>query len=560
MKKILISLLSLLIALSLLTGCSDRLSYVRENLGYGEQTLETTAPWQVSTREEETTVPDSEEALTFSQMEYVRPDMKELEATLASAMAAAKGEDLDRTLDGIYEYYDAYDLFYTAYCIADIRYSLDMTDSYWEEEYNWCIAQSTVVDKGLEDLYYALADSPCRQELEGEDYFGEGFFDAYDGENKWDDTYQAMTDREAALINDYYTLTAQAGDVGLGSSRFYRDYAPELAQVLADLVLVRQEMATYWGYDSYADFVWDSSFYRDYTPQQMRRYLEDIRDILVPIYEQIPVTRVWDGANDFADEFRTFSYVRDAAQAMGGTVWEAFRTMESRELFDISYGPNKYPNAFEVYLSAYQVPYVFVCPRETAYDKLTFAHEFGHFCNDFASSGSSAGTDVLEVLSQGMEYLSLCYTDGNEALARAKMADSLGTYVEQAAFAEFEFQIYSLEAEEVTAEKLEKIYDQVARDYGFGTYGYTPLEFTTITHFYISSFYVPSYMVSNDAAMELYSLEQETPGAGLAIYQEALDTYQSYFLAFLEEAGLASPFEEGRLEQVAELFRQVLLG
>ena len=50
-------------------------------------------------------------------------------------------------------------------------------------------------------------------------------------------------------------------------------------------------------------------------------------------------------------------------------------------------------------------------------------------------------------------------------------------------------------------------------------------------------------------------LEQQAPGKGLQLYQQSLDTQQPYFLAFLEEAGLESPFAPGRLEEVAAFFR-----
>ena len=46
-----------------------------------------------------------------------------------------------------------------------------------------------VVDAALDQLYYLLADSIHREALEGEDYFGEGFFDDYEGDSRSVDTY-----------------------------------------------------------------------------------------------------------------------------------------------------------------------------------------------------------------------------------------------------------------------------------------------------------------------------------------------------------------------------------
>ncbi|MBQ3488338.1 MAG: hypothetical protein IJA71_08660, partial [Clostridia bacterium] len=182
----------------------------------------------------------------------------------------------------------------------------------------------------------------------------------------------------------------------------------------------------------------------------------------------------------------------------------------------------------------------------------------GHFCNDYHSCGSSAGIDVLEVFSQGMEYLSLCYGPDTDRLALVKLADSLSTYVEQAAFATFEHRLYELE--EPTVEDLYAIYEEVAVSFGFRSVGYDPRVFVTIPHFFTNPMYIDSYVVSNDAAMQLYQLELEAPGAGLARFEEHLDTQEVWFLGFLETAGLESPFAPGRLETVRDLFRQELLG
>jgi oligoendopeptidase F len=157
--------------------------------------------------------------------------------------------------------------------------------------------------------------------------------------------------------------------------------------------------------------------------------------------------------------------------------------------------------------------------------------------------------DVLEFFSQGMEYLSLCYVADTEQLTRMKMADSLCLYVEQAAFASFEMQMYEIPAEELSVEALTALYEQVALDYGFESLDYDPREFVTVNHYYTNPLYIISYVVSNDVAMQLYQLERENPGSGLAVLEANLATDERYLRAFLETAGLESPFAEGRLKR-----------
>ena len=169
-----------------------------------------------------------------------------------------------------------------------------------------------------------------------------------------------------------------------------------------------------------------------------------------------------------------------------------------------------------------------------------------------ASSGSGAGVDVLEIFSQGMEYLSLPYGQEPETLTRVKLADSLCTYVEQSCYAAFEERMYSLPEAELTPEGLRNLYALTAKEFGIDEALFDSRDFVTVTHFYTNPMYIISYVVSNDAAMQLYQLELAESGAGRSRYEKNLDTLEMYFLAFLEEAGLRSPFD--RVAEVRDFF------
>lgn len=494
----------------------------------------------------------------YSDMIYVRPDMEKLEQSLNTALEAAAGTDFDRIIQTIYDFYEDYDRFFTSYSLADLRYSADLTDTHWEEECDFCAANSPRVDAMLEELYYALAQSPCLAELEGEEYFGPGYFDSYQGENNWDAEFTALLETQSDLISRYYELSAAGAEFEDDSEEYYDAVYADMVELLLDLVKVRHQIAEYWGYDDYNEFSFDYSYYRDYPVADSRAYLARIRLELVPLYRQVVNSSIWEDAFTDTTQEETYKYVALMAKKMGGTIHEAFYAMNACGLYDIGYGENKYPSSFEVYLTSYNLPFVFMSPSQTTYDYLTFAHEFGHFCVDYAAYGSYAGMDVQEFFSQGMEYLSLSYGTADEKLIRAKMADSLCLYVEQAAYAEFEMALYDLPEEELTAENVRALYRRVGESYGFDSFGFDDREFVTITHYYTNPLYILSYVVSNDAAMQLYQLEKENEGSGLACLEENLTTQEYYFLSFLDSAGLESPFAEGRLEEVRDLFTEIL--
>ncbi len=498
-------------------------------------------------------------SFSYDEMEYVRPDMDEhqriLEETCTKAMAE---ENLNQLLEIIMDYYDIYDGFYSSYFLAMIAYCRDTTDIYWQGEYAFCNQHAAEIDAGLDRLYRCLAKSPLRQELEGEDYFGADYFDSFEGESLYDEAFTALLEQEATLINRYFAVSSQANAVEYYSEEYFTQYGSQLAQVFLELVMLRQQIASYAGYTDYTQFAYDFYHVRDYTPEQAMAYLADVRAELVPLYGRLNDAAIWEQGNTLSLETDTFDYVQSMAGAMGGQVKDAFQTMEKQNLYDISYGKNKQGTSFTVYFGEYQLPYLFVTPTLTQYDCLSFAHEFGHFCNEYVSYGSMVGVDVAEIFSMSMEYLSLCYADDGENLTQLKMADSLNTYVTQAAYASFEHQLYSLSGEDLTVEGIQQLYAQVCTAYGVDTEGWDSREYVCIPHFVESPMYIISYVVSNDAALQIYQKELQQTGMGLAVIEENLGSTEAYLLSFLTAAGLESPFDQGRLLQVRQTLEKAL--
>lgn len=532
MKAIRIVALVLAMAL-LLTGCSG---WSLERL-WGDLTAQLVTP--------------------FAEMTYTRPDMTAMKVTLNECCAQAQTQtDVGTLLEKVWTFYGQYNGFYTQYNLATIHYFRDMTDIYWETEYSYCLSQAATAEASLEELFYALAASPLKEELEQDPSFGDGFFDSYMGQTIWDETFSELMYREAELEDRYYELVAQSQDTPYYSDAYFETYGTQMAQLFVELIQVRQEIAAYVGYADYPSFAYDFYYYRDYTPEQAEQYFSDVRQELVPLYRQM-------GTGDenwgtFCDQSNTFAYVKSAAEAMGGTVRNAFYLLETAGLYDISYGPNKYNGSFSLFLPDYYVPFVFVNPSSTQLDKLTFAHEFGHFCNDYASTGSVVGIDVAEVFSQGMEYLSLCYGEGAGTLEQMKMEDCLQLFVEQSAYALFEQQVYRLTGEELTVENVHNLYQQIGQSFGFDSRSWDSREFVLIGHYFTEPMYIVSYVVSNDVAFQLYQLEKETAGAGLALMQEHLATDAAQLLVFVEETGLESPMQPGRVAAVRKTLEELL--
>ena len=79
-----------------------------------------------------------------------------------------------------------------------------------------------------------------------------------------------------------------------------------------------------------------------------------------------------------------------------------------------------------------------------------------------------------------------------------------------------------------------------------------------IQHFFIAPYYVISYCISNDVALQIYQNELDD-GSGLESYYALLErSANNTILALVEEAGMKSPFETGRMAELADFFAEEL--
>ena len=529
------------------------------------------------------------ELVPFSEMEYLRPDVESIYADFdALTERAMESDDAEALLDDFYDLYDRYISFYSMDSLANVRYSLDTTQSYFQDEYNYCEGEAPKLEEKLEALYKAFAASPARNQLE-ELYFTEGFFEKYDDYEVYTNPeYLRLSQEEADLLTEYRALTSdmlvnyqgeaktldewmQTRDstVYLGALQAYYDqYNPAIGDVFIRLVKVRQQLAAVLGYDSYAQYSYEMSYSRDYTPDDGAAFLNEIRIYLLPVLEDAENNWRLSSINyDKASETDLTKMLRSAAQNIGGTVTDAYRFMLAYSLYDITKSSKKLEASFQTYLYDYECPFVFLNSEGSSRDYTTFAHEFGHFTDSYHNYGADEDLETAETFSQSMEFLALIYTDQlselkKEKLLKMNLLDLLRTFVYQAAYADFEARVYALDPQEITLEKVNETFLQCCKDYGINEPGYDfyySQSWIDVLHFFEVPYYIISYCVSAESALQVYRLECETEGAGVAAYFRLLDReYGAGIQQVMENAQMASPFRDGVLEEAATFFREQL--
>ena len=576
-------LLSLLLALLTLLFCGCEVLFPEYSRESAAQPAESEAV-------------DPRQMPRFSEIVYTRPDLEALCGNFDALCGDLTENRLSRrdALSRLQTVYREYNDFYTMRSVAELRYYHDITDSFYADEFDWFLESEPEVDQCFVALCRSSANCELAYYLDYAFWGGwvvEEYGDTDDApeSSSWDSAFYDLIRQENAILSEYHRITADptvfwqgeersylelSWDDSLGSdewtqisSLYYEKYTPILGELYIRLVKVRQQMADYLGLSGYEEYAYYALYDRDYSPAKADGLLTDIREILVPVYTELGIQARW---NQFRytelNEAENLEALGCAAEAMGGSIAEAYEDLERYELYDIAVSEKKGDTSFQCYLYSYNQPFVFVKTEGFSDDILNFGHEFGHFTDAWYNYNATDNNDLCEVFSQGMEYLLLSRVpeDYREELTEFKLLDTLDTFLGQGSFAEFEHEVYARPAAEWTVEELNALSLRLARDYGYlrsDAEEYYGKNWIDITHFFDRPFYVVSYCVSNAAAFQIYERECAEPDAGLDCWNDMLPRNRDSFLeTVIRQGGLEDPFAPGRMEKVAALLREKLGG
>ncbi len=538
---------------------------------------------------------DYVDMVSFRDLPYERPDVDVI-CTMFEDLAqmAERGEDADRILEAYYKANDAYMHFYTMDNLAYIRYTLDTNDSYYKDEYDALELAGPDIEEKVERFNKACAESDSRYDLE-DAYFGEDYFADYEDFSLYtNEEYLALKKEEESLMSEYRSaledpqiefdgktqsfndLMEQYGEFtsyrGFQKylellKAYYDKYNPLVGEVYIKLVKIRQQIAEVLDYDSYADYCYEVEFGRDYTHADGRRFLDEIRTELVPVYEQMI-------AQDLSSQYEHFSMseselkkgLQSAVRNMDPRMEAAYDYMTAYGLYDISQAPEKFDSSFTTYLYDWEAPFLTVNSQGSSADYVTFSHEFGHFTDYYVTYDAPEDLETAETFSQAMEFLSLCYTEGvfresqRDALLHLNLLQVMDTFTYQAALASFEDQVYELPENQLTLKNLNELYHSCCKNYGnesdyYDFYYY--MGWIDVTHFFEVPHYVISYCVSADTALQIYLREAEHRGDGLETYLKLYDREPGAGVQqVMRKAGLDNPFRKGGLQEIADFYRE----
>ena len=472
----------------------------------------------------------------LSEMEYVRPDIDGLLASYDTYLSKIpEYSDIASLIKDFHETVSIhYRNFNTMYRLAYLRYSYNMKDEYYTSEYEYLAEQAPFVHDKFALIMAALTESPFSKELE-EKYFSNDF-EYYKGYSGASAKYLELLNQEQKLTNEYYTLTA-----GNDCS----DYNG-IADIYLKLIKVRHEIAVERGYDNYLEYAYVESYGKDYTTEDARNFLKYIKDYIYPIRGLLTGGDI----PDFSDK-DIITMLGESTKEMGGPIWDAYRYLRKYELYQFGTNSNSMDGSYEMYLSDYEIPIIYLCNRSFS----SLSHEFGHFTDELYNYGAYADHDSSEVSSQTMEFLTIAYSpsiteDAKAKYQKALITEALDDIIYWAADTLFEMDIYTADPDTLTINDIESIYYKSHIAYGFGP---NKKDWVYRSHFIDYALYMINYATSAMAAVQIMRMECEKKGSGVDGFIHFISQdKEDGFKTILKKAGLASPFEEETFLKTAE--------
>jgi len=543
--------------------------------------------------------------IDFDHIEYARPDAEKILSDFSSVTDIIIKNEIPYAdqLTAVTLLEAGYSDLRTMYSYANILMSEDKRSTYWCNEYDYISSYIPSFSSTIEKLYVAAAQSEHATKFEA-DYFGEDLIEEYANggiytpelvrlmeeetaiENKYSAistasvviTYKGRTDSFDGMM-DFYSETFGEDTLTYKSayeecSRLYEERASEMSrQMLVELLKLRKLIARELGYESYAEYAYQTMEHT-YTTDQMLSFIGDVAQFVIPVYYVVSYYVLWpyfeqyDSTEplDRVDLINTLYYVYED---MDSELFDIYSYMLQFGLYDVAgANDNRFNGSFCTYLDDYDAPYIFLSTNGDCTDYMTLAHEFGHFADYFINDGNEASLDVSEISSQALEYLTLTKLKGEldaeeyKYLHYSQLSSSFDVLLFQSFYALFEHYAYDIAYDSISEDTLVDAMKRAAADMGMSDDYFDTLDHVLIPHIMLYPFYVQSYPVSVSVALEIYYLESETEGKGLDAYLDLIDRENGNFRfeELIDDAGLTSPFSQAYLKGLADMIHYDILG
>lgn len=408
-----------------------------------------------------------------------------------------------------------------------------------------CRQLDSVLNEVNDALCTALSDAldgPAGSALRS--YIGEDKATALVGYDEQTDRQREITERVSELTLQYNALIME-----------YLSYDEETEKIGAlyrELVDLHNEEAQIVGYKDYADYAYEASYGRDFTPDDAAALCEAVKPYARQYFGSLyynEATYADFSADTDLTERELVGLVTQYMSRVSDDAAKAAAYMEKHGLYFMDSADRVSDLGFTTTLDQYNAPFIYLALYGDQNDIQSMFHEFGHYYDAYMNPVpdlllSVGSLDIFEIHSTGMEALSTgWYEDiyGEDAdLARIRFLDSaLYTVFSGCLFDEFQRVVYADPS--LTPEQISQTFVTIARSYGLRSFG---KEFShywmQVNHNFESPFYYISYAVSMLASLQIYEMAENDWAAAADFYNDlvSLGAFDYTYCELLDKVGL----------------------
>lgn len=408
-----------------------------------------------------------------------------------------------------------------------------------------CRQLDSVLNEVNDALCTALSDAldgPAGSALRS--YIGEDKATALVGYDEQTDRQREITERVSELTLQYNALIME-----------YLSYDEETEKIGAlyrELVDLHNEEAQIVGYKDYADYAYEASYGRDFTPDDAAALCEAVkpyaRQYFGSLYYNEATYADFSADTDLTEQ-ELVGLVTQYMPRVSDDAAKAAAYMEKHGLYFMDSAERVSDLGFTTTFDQYNAPFIYLALYGDQNDIQSMFHEFGHYYDAYVNPVpdlllSVGSLDIFEIHSTGMEALSTgWYEDiyGEDAdLARIRFLDSaLYTVFSGCLFDEFQRAVYADPT--LTPEQISQTFVTIARSYGLRSFG---KEFShywmQVNHNFESPFYYISYAVSMLASLQIYEMAENDWAAAADFYNDlvSLGAFDYTYCELLDKVGL----------------------
>ncbi len=440
---------------------------------------------------------------------------------------------------------------------ANISALLDVNDTYWSGEDIYINENLPLLYEAIGETYKIVSECKINKEL------AEAMEMSVEDMAEIAMSYlepAAQDPKETELMYEHMALIENIYDPETGEEDI--EVCREAAEVIKNIIKVRNESARKLGYANYVEMVFDDNSFMT-SEDSLEKFCENLKACGDLYSDDLVLYSYADVDFEFFEEPELVAIIKSFLADVDSDMAEFFAELYDRGLFLLRPLGEGYNAGQTTYFNLYEVPVVYLVYEKNVDELTDSVHEYGHayaYHIDFESDedyGEYADDYALgEVQSTGLEAL-LCskYDDIYKEWAAALKEEIGKTFylniVESLAFHEFEVWLY--EHENFTMEEASDKYNTLLAEYGSAPNLYENAPWISTPHISSNPLYYYSYGLAYFASAQLL-VEAENDFESAAEKYMTVENYGTLgaknYEMVMEEIGNADICDEAAVREV----------